>query len=91
MSSTILYEPTPNPNSLKFIAPGKAFPVEGMESFRSAEEASNHPLGRALFALEGVDNVFIMPAFLTVTKKPEADWDVLLPAIIRVLEEHLQD
>ncbi len=82
-------EPTPNPNSLKFTLEQGHFIESGMESFRSAEEAASHPLGSRLFALPGVDNVFIMPQFLTVTKKPEADWEELLPRIQETLKEYL--
>ncbi len=86
---TIHVDPTPNPNSLKFTLEEGHFIESGMESFRSAEEAASHPLASKLFALPGVDNVFIMPQFLTVTKKPEADWDNLLPRIQEILQEYI--
>ena len=58
----------------------------GMLVFSSAEEASNHSLGRALFALEGIINVFALPQFLTVTKKDSASWDRLIPGIVKAIE-----
>lgn len=80
---------TPNPDSLKFSSTtAPILDVGGMESFNSAAEAAGHPLGRALFAIDGVANVFILPAFLTVTKRPDADWDALLPLIQDVLHAH---
>jgi hypothetical protein len=82
---------TPNPNSLKFVAEGRAFLSGGMASFRSAGEAAAHPLGARLFALPGVANVFIVPQFLTVTKEPAADWDALIPEIERVLQAHFAE
>ncbi len=79
--------PTPNPNSLKCTLRKGAFIPEGMESFRSAEEADGHALGERLFRIEGVTDVFIMPQFLTITKNPGADWDDVLPAVKRAVRE----
>ena len=82
-------EPTPNPNSLKITVPGSQFLASGLESFSSAAEASGSPLGRALFDVPGVANVFIVPQFLTLTKRPEVDWDDLLPRVEQVIEDYL--
>ena len=81
-------QPTPNPNSLKFTVKNRTFLDGGMASFNGPVEALGHPLGEALFALPGIANVFILPQFLTVTKKPEADWDALLPALERAIEAY---
>jgi hypothetical protein len=62
------------------------FVEAGMLVFGNAKEAATHPLGRALFALSGVDNVFVVPDFLTITKRPEVDWKELWPAVAAVLE-----
>ena len=78
-------QPTPNPNSLKFSIEGHSFIDSGMQAFSSAREAAADPLGAALFALDGVANVFIVPAFVTVTKHPAASWDRLATAIERIL------
>lgn len=85
---TIDFEPTPNPNSLKFTASGRAFIDAGMESFGAPAQAAGHPLGEPLFGIDGVTNVFILPQFLTVTKQPDADWDDVIPAIEEVLTAH---
>ena len=83
-------EPTPNPNSLKITAAGRSFIPSGMESFNSAAEAGNHPLGSRLFETGGVMNVFILPQFMTVTKRPEVEWDDIFPAIEQIIEAHLE-
>src|SRR5690625_6444519 len=79
--------PTPNPNSLKITTDAGAFIESGMESFASAEEAEQHELGRRLFSLTGVENVFILPDFLTITKHTAADWDNLLPKVELTLKD----
>lgn len=81
--------PTPNPDSLKFTSDGAAFIDAGLQAYGSAREAEGNALGAALFALRGVANVFVVPQFVTVTKHPAADWDLLVPAIASVLGDHL--
>lgn len=79
---TIRSYPTPNPDSLKFVLDsGQTIIDDGMLVFASAAEAEHHSLGRALFALEGITNVFVLPEFLTVTKETAASWNSLLPGI----------
>jgi hypothetical protein len=84
-------QPTPNPNSLKFAATGRPFIESGMGAFSSADEAEGDPLGEPIFALPGVLNVLILPAFVTVTKQPDASWDAILPSVERILNDHLGD
>jgi len=81
--------PTPNPDSVKVTTTGPPFTDGAMESFRSAGEAAGHPLAHALLSIDGVANVFVVPAFLTVTKTPAANWDEIWPSVSDVLErEH---
>lgn len=84
----IQIQPTPNPDSVKLTVDGHSFIDSGMESFSTPQEAEGHPLGSRIFALNGVANVFILPAFLTVTKHPAASWDALLPKIEHLLDEY---
>lgn len=88
--------PTPNPDSLKYVAgpdasgaPPPPFIAAGLAAFHSAREAAADPLGAALFAVPGVASVLVLPAFCTVTKRPDADWARVAPAVERVLDEHL--
>ena len=84
-------QPTPNPNSLKFTATGTSFIESGMLACANATEAAAHPLSAALFGVEGVFNVLVLPPFATVTKRPETDWNAILPQIETILLEHLAD
>ncbi len=85
----IAAHPTPNPDSLKFVADGATFIASGLRAYASAREAEGDPLGAALFALRGVANVFVVPQFVTVTKHPAASWDSLAPAVEQVLAQQL--
>ena len=86
---TVTARPTPNPNSLKFEVEGAPVLESGLLAFHSAEEASDHALASDLFALRGVQSLLIVPGFVTVTKHPAADWDLLSEGVERVLADHL--
>ncbi len=72
---------TPNPNSVKVTTRGRPFIASGMESFRSAEAAAAHPLASSLFEVPGVADCFLVPAFVTVTKRPDVSWESVWPDV----------
>ena len=86
---SISARPTPNPNSLKFEVDGATLIDDGLLAYHSLLEAAESPLGSDLFALRGVESLLIVPAFVTVTKHPAADWDLLAEGVERVLRDHL--
>lgn len=79
---------TPNPDSLKFSARSGQFIAEGMVTASAPEEAGGNELAVRLCALDGIANVFILPQFLTITKRSDTDWEALLPAIEKLLSEN---
>ncbi len=79
-------EPTPNPATLKFL-PGRTVMPEGTLDLRDASAATNAPLARALFSVEGVSGVFFGSDFVSVTKS-SGDWAHLKPAILGAIMEH---
>lgn len=85
----VRFQPTPNPNAGKFVTDREVVPGGKSRSYHSREEAAGDPLAAALMAIEGVDNVFMVEDFVTVTKVPEADWSVLIPEVERVIREEL--
>ena len=80
-------EQTPNPETLKFI-PGKVVMKEDTAFFQNVDEASNSPLAKRLFALEGVTGVFLGSDFVTITKEENLDWDVMKPLILGAIIDH---
>lgn len=82
-------EKTPNPNSLKFTTSSGAFRKEGIAAYSSLDEAENDPLARRLFSVSGVDDVFITPKFVTVSKESSTGWSEVKPEIEDVLSEYL--
>ena len=80
-------EVTPNPASMKFL-PGRIVMPSGTAHFVTADQARISPLATALFALEGVDGVFLGADFITVTKKTDGDWTRLSPFVLGTIMDH---
>ena len=85
----VRFQPTPNPNAGKFIAPRKVVEGKASRSFYSPDDAASDPLAAALFELEGVASIFMVDDFVTVTKTPEAAWDDLVPRVQAVMQQVL--
>jgi Fe-S cluster biogenesis protein NfuA len=79
-------EATPNPSTLKFI-PGKPVVDGDPRDFRSEADAEVSPLATRLFAVDGVNGVFLGADFVTVTKA-NGEWQHLKPAILGAIMEH---
>lgn len=75
---------TPNPNALKFTI-GR--PVGGPATFSPARPTDD-PLGLALLAVEGVASVFMTADFVTITRDPGADWEMIAATVAPILESH---
>jgi hypothetical protein len=88
MPLTVHPQPTPNPNAVRF---SLSAPVLGDKSrtFASAEAARGTPWAERLFALPGVQSLFGMKDFLTITKKNEASWTGILEPATRILANDL--
>ena len=84
-------ETTPNPNSLKFTSDGAPFTQGGVAAYSSEAEAQDDPLARQLFSIDGVEDIFITPQFVTVSKAPSVEWSALKPDIEAILAEHLDE
>ncbi|MBI1391353.1 MAG: NifU family protein [Alphaproteobacteria bacterium] len=88
-------EDTPNPQSLKFtpdcavlgLGPDRR-PAVGRD-FPTPASAARAPLAEAMFAIDGVEGVFLGPDFVTVTKSESQDWPALKPTIIAAIADHL--
>lgn len=76
-------QPTPNPNALKFVL-DRAI-AEQPISFFSPEAARAHPLASKLFALPGVASLLLLGDFVTVNKRPDADWAPIKRGVRKVL------
>jgi NFU1 iron-sulfur cluster scaffold homolog, mitochondrial len=80
-------EITPNPATLKFL-PGCDVMGEGTANFTNIEQATASPLAQRLFELDGIEGVFLGSDFVTVTKSPDREWDVLKPVVLAAIMDH---
>jgi hypothetical protein len=85
----IRFQPTPNPNAGKFTVGRTVVEGRSSRSFYNAEQAAQHPVAAALFAVDGVASIFMVEDFVTVTKEPSTSWPELIPRITEALEQAL--
>ncbi|MEE2526684.1 NifU family protein [Hyphobacterium sp. HN65] len=82
-------EPTPNPNTMKFL-PGREIAPEAPREFTTPEEAEMSALAKELFAVDGVTGVFCGADYVSVSKDETVDWPHIKPAIFGALMDVLQ-
>jgi len=86
-------EPTPNPESIKFV-PGKDVlpPDQSDTGFfvtrNDKTEIARSPLAKLLFSLEGVKSVYLGPDFVTITKNTEEQWGHIRTSIFGKIMDH---
>jgi len=86
MSETlsISVQATPNPNAAKFTL-NRVVATQGT-TYRDAASAQA-PWAKQLLAIDGVTQLFAINNFVSVTKTPQADWNVLRLQIERILRD----
>jgi hypothetical protein len=77
---------TPNPDAMKFTLDTK---LEAMFNASKAEEAENVPFAAEVLATDGVASVFGVNDFVTVTRRPGADWEPIIAAVHAAAAAHL--
>jgi Fe-S cluster biogenesis protein NfuA len=79
---------TPNPQTLKFI-PQEKLLVPFTMTFLTGEDASASPFAQGLLRINGIKGVFITDDFITVTKSPDWEWDILKPLLLASIMDYL--
>ncbi|MEQ9435121.1 NifU family protein [Hyphomonas sp.] len=81
-------EPTPNPDTVKFL-PGQPVAGElGPFDFPDIASARMSLLARALFQVDGVDRVFLGSDFVSINKDPARDWKHVKPMVLAAIMDH---
>lgn len=88
MSQTVIFEATPNPQTMKFIVTDRVIASETVQ-FKNAEDSRRSPLARKLFGFPWAAGVLVGPNFITVTKQEWVDWQVLAEPLANLIEEHI--
>ncbi len=79
-------EMTPNPNTVKFIV-DQHFLESGSYDFPNKEKAKDSALAEKLFEVENVAGVLIGTNFITVTKTPHAEWQIVAPLVANTIQD----
>ena len=75
-------DPTPNPNAAKFTV---GEPVGGPATYVKGSE-TQHAFADEILAIDEVISIFMTADFVTVTKTPDGDWEVIGPKALAILE-----
>ena len=74
---------TPNPNALKFTV---GVDVGGPATFVAGQETDDANAA-ALLAIDGVTSIFMTADFVTLSKTPDASWEMIVPVATELLEQ----
>ena len=86
----IITEPTPNPDSLKFLSEKKISAI-GTEEFQKKDiKKINNIFVKDLLNLKGVELVLLSENFLSVKKNKDTSWDSLKPSVIAHINDYFQ-
>lgn len=81
-------EPTPNPETIKFLPGEPVTGATGPYDFASRDEAGTSPLAETLFDVSGVMRVFLGSDFISITKTADADWKHVRPMVLAAIMDH---
>ncbi len=83
-------EPTPNPDSLKFLSENVISSI-GTEEFQKKEISKiSNPFIKELLSFKGVELVLLSENFLSVKKTKDISWDELKPMVISHLNHYFE-
>ena len=84
-------EPTPNPNSIKFLSE-KTISAKGTEEFqKQSSNGLSNTFIKELLNFKGVELVLLSKNFLSVKKTDEVSWDELKPMVISHLNHYFEN
>lgn len=85
----IYTEATPNPLTLKFVINRPLMPNDFVD-LQKSEDAEKSPFAKMLFAMEGVEGVFISNNFVTITKNEKITWQELMIPTKEAIKEFFE-
>ena len=84
----IIVEETPNPNAIKFTL-NRTVATKG-ETYRGDPAGVTAPWAKALLGIPGVVGVFGINNFISLNKKPDVEWDAIIPKAEEELKKVFQ-
>lgn len=86
----IYLEANPNPNSMKFVLNFMLLEDGDSIDFPNLDAAENSPLAQEIFGIPGVERVFYMSNFITVTKQADIEWLELQEKVKAVIKAYFE-
>lgn len=87
---SVYAEANPNPESMKFVCNTNFLPDGISVDYPTLESAAGSPLAQELFQFDYVGRVFIAQNFVTVTKKTDDHWSILIPELRTFLKSYVE-
>jgi Fe-S cluster biogenesis protein NfuA len=86
----ITTEPTPNPDSLKFLSE-RVVSAVGTEEYQKKDiNKIENQFVKNLLTLKGVELILLADNFLSVKKSKEISWDTLKPTVISHMNDYFE-
>ncbi len=85
MAVEVTVSTTPNEHAMKYTLNCNAI-ESGYKTYKNPGEAESSAVAKALFAIEGVEQVFLMADFVTVNKKADAKWSNMETAVLEAIQ-----
>jgi Fe-S cluster biogenesis protein NfuA len=82
-------ERTPNPQSIKWVLSTEIVPTGVTANFQAPVDSGVSPLAARLFAVPGIESVFLASHFVTVTKREELVWTDVAQGVVDALKAHV--
>src|SRR5210317_139523 len=86
----IITEPTPNPDSLKFLSEKKISVIVTKKFKKKDIKKINNRFVKDLLNLKGVELVLLSENFLSVKKNKDISWESLKPSVIAHINDYFQ-
>lgn len=86
--ATATPSPTPNPDAMKYTL-DRTLDAPMNVADPEAAAAEGNEFAVAVFQADGVASVFATANFVTITRRPGADWDPITAVVQAAAAEHL--
>jgi len=87
---TIYAEMTPNPGVMKFVA-NRVLNAGSPVDFTTSSDISISPLSKKLLNFPFVEAVFIANNYVSVTKNPQIEWDMVMTELREFIRDFIND
>ncbi len=85
MAVDITVSTTPNEHAMKYTLNCQSI-ESGYKTYKNSKDSEDCPVAKALFVIDGVEQVFLMADFVTVNKTADAKWSNMESAVLEAIK-----